>query len=196
MLSSTKYIPQKICEHLCTQKLKTKEGIGVVVKFAPSVWIGYGEADPRQNRKPKRDDSACGSDSSPIAFLPQSRCASRGILRLLLEHPLLSDEELAALLDLERKSVRCLLYELHRLDCLETIVTVAGKRWHLCERGLRLIAYANHTHIRDIAVMPDGEAYATHSSDETDAYPSVGAMDNDGGAPQRVWSSCRDLGAA
>src|SRR6516165_9269195 len=51
MLSSTKYIPQKICEHLCTQKLKTKEGIGVVVKFAPSVWIGYG-CQGRCNHEP------------------------------------------------------------------------------------------------------------------------------------------------
>ena len=45
------------------------------------------------------------------------------ILRLLLAHPLLSDEELAAFLHLQRRSVRCLLYELHQLGCLEPIVT-------------------------------------------------------------------------
>ena len=70
------------------------------------------------------------------------------ILRLLLAHPLLSDEELAAFLNLKRKSVRCALYDLHRLGCLEPILTAVGKRWHLCERGLRLIAAANHMHIQ------------------------------------------------
>ena len=45
------------------------------------------------------------------------------ILRLLLAHPLLSDEELAAFLGLQRKSVRCSLYELHQLGCLEPIPT-------------------------------------------------------------------------
>ena len=45
------------------------------------------------------------------------------ILRLLLAHPLLSDEELAAFLSLQRKSVRCSLYELHQLGCLEPIPT-------------------------------------------------------------------------
>jgi len=81
-----------------------------------------------------------------------------GILRLLLAHPLLSDEELAALLSLQRRSVRYSLYELHQLGCLEPITTRAGKRWHLCGRGLRLISAASHTDIRNIAVMSDNEA--------------------------------------
>jgi hypothetical protein len=68
---------------------------------------------------------------------------------------LLSDEELAAFLDLQRRSVRCSLYELHQLDCLEPIATEVGKRWHLCGRGLRLIAAANRIHIRNIAALPD-----------------------------------------
>ena len=80
------------------------------------------------------------------------------ILRLLLAHPLLSDEELAAFLNLLRKSVRCSLYELHTLGCLEPIPTEAGKRWHFCERGLRLMAAANRMHIRNIAGEPDNEA--------------------------------------
>ena len=33
----------------------------------------------------------------------------------------------------------------------ELVGTSAGKRWHLCERGLRLIATANHVHIHNIA---------------------------------------------
>jgi Replication-relaxation len=78
------------------------------------------------------------------------------ILRLLLAHPLLSDEELAALLDLQRRSVRHRLYELHRLRCLEPVPTMLGKRWHLRERGLRLIAAANHVHIHTLATMPVG----------------------------------------
>jgi Replication-relaxation len=80
-----------------------------------------------------------------------------GIVRLLLEHPLLSDEDLAAFLGLQRRSVRCALYDLHQLGCLEPIVTEIGKRWHVCERGLRLIAAANHIHIRSIASVSDNE---------------------------------------
>ena len=79
------------------------------------------------------------------------------ILRLLLAHPLLSDEELAAVLGLQRKSMRCSLYELHTLSCLEPILTEAGKRWHLCERGLHLLATTNRMHIRNIAVELDEE---------------------------------------
>jgi hypothetical protein len=75
------------------------------------------------------------------------------ILRLLLTHPLLADEELASVLGLQRRSVRCSLYELHRLGCLEPISTEVGKRWHLGERGLSMIAAANYMHIRTIAVM-------------------------------------------
>ncbi len=81
-----------------------------------------------------------------------------GILRLLLAHPLLSDEELAAFLSLQRRSMRCSLYALHQLGCLEPITTRVGKRWHLCGRGLRLISSASHTDIRNIAVMSDDEA--------------------------------------
>jgi len=86
------------------------------------------------------------------------------ILRLLLEHPLLSDEELAALLGLQRKSLRCALYELHHLGCIETIVTEVGKRWHVCVRGLSLIAAANHMHIHNFTAM---------SNDETDKEAST-----------------------
>jgi hypothetical protein len=80
------------------------------------------------------------------------------ILHLLLVHPLLADEELAALLSLQRWSVRCSLYALHQLGCLEPITTQVGKRWHLCGRGLRLISAASHTDMRNIAVTSDDEA--------------------------------------
>jgi predicted transcriptional regulator len=80
-----------------------------------------------------------------------------GILRLVLAQPLLSDEELAAFLGIQRRSVRCSLYELHQLGCLEPIPTLSGKRWHLCERGLRLMATANHMHVRNIAALSDDE---------------------------------------
>jgi hypothetical protein len=79
-------------------------------------------------------------------------------LRLLLDHPLLSDEELAALLGLQKKSLRCALYELHQLGCLEPIVTEVGKRWHVCLRGLSLIAAANHMHIRNFTAMSNDES--------------------------------------
>jgi DNA-binding MarR family transcriptional regulator len=86
------------------------------------------------------------------------------ILRLLLAHPLLSDEELAALLGLQQRSVRCVLYELHQLGCLEPLTTRVGKRWHLYERGLRLLAAANHIPIRTIAVISDEAAYRETSA--------------------------------
>jgi len=86
------------------------------------------------------------------------------ILRLMLAHPFLSDEELAAFLNLQQKSVRCSLYDLHQLGCLEPIPNEAGKRWHLCKRGLRLIAAANHMHIRNIAAMSDDGAESETST--------------------------------
>jgi hypothetical protein len=86
------------------------------------------------------------------------------ILHLLLELPLLSDEELSAFLSLQRKSARCSLYELHQLGCLEPIATVVGNRSHLCERGLRLVAAANHMHIRNISAISDNEAESETST--------------------------------
>ena len=79
------------------------------------------------------------------------------ILRLLLAHPLLSDEEMAGLLGIERKSARSSLYTLHTLGCLEPISTPAGKRWRLRERGLRLIAATNHLSLRNMAMWSDDE---------------------------------------
>jgi hypothetical protein len=81
-----------------------------------------------------------------------------GIVRLLRAHPLLSDEELAGLLGLQRKSARSSLYTLHTLGCLEPLTTSVGKRWHLCERGLRLVAATNHVHLRNFAIVSDAQA--------------------------------------
>jgi protein involved in plasmid replication-relaxation len=88
------------------------------------------------------------------------------MLRLLLTHPLLTDEELAGLLGLQRRSVRCTLYTLRTLECLEPTATEAGRRWHLCGRGLRLMAAANHLHLRNFAVESDNELENETSSME------------------------------
>jgi hypothetical protein len=82
------------------------------------------------------------------------------MLYLLLDHPLMSDQDLAAFLALQCKSVRSLLYSLHRLGCLDAIPTEAGMRWRLGERGLRLIAAANHFHVRNLAVVSGDETAA------------------------------------
>lgn len=83
------------------------------------------------------------------------------ILRLLLAHPLLSDEELAGLLCLERKSALSSLYELRALGCLEPISTSAGRRWCLRERGLRLLASANHLSLPNMAMWPEDGTTST-----------------------------------
>jgi Fe2+ or Zn2+ uptake regulation protein len=82
------------------------------------------------------------------------------VLSLLLDHPLLSDRDLVALLALQRKSVRNVLYHLHHLGCLAALPTQAGTRWYLSEYGLRLIAAANHFHLRNLAVISGDEAGA------------------------------------
>jgi predicted transcriptional regulator len=96
------------------------------------------------------------NEQEVIALLGLRLTACRwNILSLLLAHPLLSDEELAAFLGFQLRSVRCSLYELHHFGCLESITTEVGKRWHLCGCGLRLMAAANRIHIQNIAAMPD-----------------------------------------
>ena len=60
--------------------------------------------------------------------------------------------------NLAKRASRITRDGLHQLGCLESMVTEVGKRWHLCERGLRLIAAANHIHIRNIAVVSDETA--------------------------------------
>ena len=155
--------------------------------FPPSLRLEEGEDEEREERSPSNTPTATESSGRPtrLSRLIVGDLADRVVrgtrdgleeqeviallglrltpcqwstLRLLLAHPLLSDEELAAFLGLQRRSVRCVLYELHQLGCLESIPTEVGKRWHLCERGLRLVAAANYIHIRNIAVISDDAA--------------------------------------
>ncbi len=81
------------------------------------------------------------------------------IMRLLLAHPLLPHDELAGLLGMERKSMRTAVSSLHALGCLEPLSTSVGKRWLLCERGLRLIAVENHLSLRNLVDQCDEEAH-------------------------------------
>jgi len=157
------------------------------VAFAAMLWLEEGEDEVRHARAPAKAPIAAGAAGTParlghlivgklaqrVAHLTQDDLedqevisllglrltpSQRSILHLLLAHPLLSDEELAALLGLQQRSVRCVLYELHRLGCLESLPTEIGKRWHLCERGLRLVAAANHIPIRTSAIISDEAA--------------------------------------
>jgi predicted transcriptional regulator len=163
------------------------------VAFPPSLWL-EGSEEERTERSPSSASAATvfsGGASTRLTCLLVGHVAERAahvsqvaleereviallglrltpcqwnILHMLLTHPLLSDEELAAFLGLQRKSVRCSFYELHQLGCLEPIVTSVGKRWHLCERGLRLIATASRMHIRNIAAMSDDGAESETST--------------------------------
>ena len=152
--------------------------------FPPSLRLEEGEDEARQAQSTSNSSTAAASLGTPVRLgrlivgdlkyrassIVQESLEERevmallalrltpcqwSILRLLLAHPLLSDDELGAFLNLQRKSVRCSLYGLHQLDCLQSIPTVVGKRWQLCERGLRLLATANHLHVRTLAVVSD-----------------------------------------
>jgi Replication-relaxation len=77
------------------------------------------------------------------------------IVSLLLAHPLLSTEELAVFLHLQRHSLRCSLYALRHLGCIVPVATSVGQRWYLAARGLHLVAAANRVPVRTIASVPD-----------------------------------------
>jgi predicted transcriptional regulator len=77
------------------------------------------------------------------------------IMQQLLAHPLLSTEELAVLLHLQRHSVRCALSALHHCQCIVPAATVVVQRWHLDEWGLRLLAAANRVPLHTLAIIPD-----------------------------------------
>jgi predicted transcriptional regulator len=161
--------------------------------FPPSLWLEEGEDEEPNSRSPSSASAATvssgtltrlsrlmvGNLAERAAQVAQDELEDReviallglrltpcqwNILRLLLAHPLLSDEELADFLDIQWRSVRCSLYELHQLRCLEPIATEVGKRWHLCERGLRLVAAVNHIHIRNIAALSDDGAESETST--------------------------------
>jgi predicted transcriptional regulator len=92
-------------------------------------------------------------------FLLSTELDDERLMRLLLAHPLLSHDELAGLLGMERKSMRTAVSSLHALGCLEPLSTSVGKRWLLCERGLRLIAVENHLSLRNLVDQCDEEAH-------------------------------------
>ena len=82
------------------------------------------------------------------------------IIRLLLAHPLLTTDQLAVFLHLQRHSVRCSLYALHRLQCIVPVATVVGQCWHLDSLGLQLVAAANRLPLRALATVTDTTATA------------------------------------
>lgn len=92
-----------------------------------------------------------------IALITGLRLTPRlwGLLHLFLDHPLLSANELAALLHVQFRSVRGFLYELRSLGCITSVITDVGERWHLSGRGLHLLAAAHHFNIRNISVVPE-----------------------------------------
>jgi predicted transcriptional regulator len=73
------------------------------------------------------------------------------LLTFCLNHPLLSAHDMAALLTLEEGTIERYLRELRTMGCLEREDTVAGSRWHLSERGLRLVAATHHVRISRLA---------------------------------------------
>src|SRR6266849_1872111 len=162
--------------------------------FPPSLWLEEGEDEECDARSSSSASVATASSGTPTRFsclivgdlenrvalithddLEEKKLIALlglrltpcqwNILRLLLAHPLLSDEELADFLGIQRSSVRCSLYELHHLDSLEPISTRVGKRWHLRGSGLRLISAACHMHIRNIAMLPENTAVNNMSTE-------------------------------
>ncbi len=77
------------------------------------------------------------------------------LLPMLFAHPLLSVREIAALLELETSSIKRYLSVLRGSGCIESLATVEGQRWRLCERGLRLIATRQHINVKSIAIQQE-----------------------------------------
>lgn len=74
----------------------------------------------------------------------------------IFAHPLLSCDELGLLLNLHTKSVHLLLADLRAAGYLLCVETAAGRRWHLSEAGLRLLARAACCHIQRLVRPPVG----------------------------------------
>ena len=73
------------------------------------------------------------------------------LLTCCLDHPLLSVRDMAALLTLEEGTTERYLRELRTMGCVERENTIAGERWRLSERGLRLVAAAHHVSVSRLA---------------------------------------------
>jgi hypothetical protein len=59
------------------------------------------------------------------------------------------------LVGLRPSSARIFLTRLAHQGCLKKVSTVTGDRWHLAERGLRLLALASQTDVRNLAEVRD-----------------------------------------
>jgi DNA-binding MarR family transcriptional regulator len=80
------------------------------------------------------------------------------LLDFLYAHPLLDTKELATLLNLQADSVARYLYELRRYGWIEKCDIERGRRWHIADRGLRLIAASHHCLLSHIAESILGES--------------------------------------
>ncbi|HVU69264.1 MAG TPA: replication-relaxation family protein [Ktedonobacteraceae bacterium] len=74
------------------------------------------------------------------------------LLLLLFAHPLLSNEELAALLGVRASSMRVLLHAVARWDVLTAQPRKGGTRWRLSALGLRLLAAAQQVDVRNLTM--------------------------------------------
>lgn len=75
------------------------------------------------------------------------------VLTYLFDHPLLSREELALLLDLQTSTITRYLSEVRRYGCIEPIATRVGPRWRLSVQGMRLLAAMQQVSLKSIATM-------------------------------------------
>ncbi len=124
-------------------RLITHSGAGHPVAHPPQKQHGQGKQDEVDRRE-------------TLAWLTwQLTPGAWQIIYLLLAHPLLSTEELAVFLGLQRHSVSCSLASLHRLGCIVPTRTAVGQRWYLDALGLSLVAAANHVHLRTFALGRD-----------------------------------------
>jgi predicted transcriptional regulator len=92
-----------------------------------------------------------------LLSLSLSRRSTR-LLKLLMNHPYLSADEMAAFLALESNATVRYLRELDRMACVGSDTTVSGRRWYLSERGLQWVAAAHHLGMSRLAApTPAGE---------------------------------------
>ncbi len=99
-----------------------------------------------------RDRTSGLDECETMALLGLS--LSRRLLNLLtccLDHPLLTMGEMAALFTVAYGSIERYVRELRHIGCIEREETIAGERWRLTERGLRLVAAVHHMSVSRIA---------------------------------------------
>jgi DNA-binding MarR family transcriptional regulator len=77
------------------------------------------------------------------------------ILLGIYAHPLLSHDDLSALLSLHPRWVQRLVKDLAHKGFLQSTLTPIGERWQLAEAGLRLLARAANCRVARLAHLPD-----------------------------------------